>query len=148
MTEERAAMKKIILFAVVLTFVGCGKKHDHGEHETSAIAVELDNGKKWKADDPTTAGISALKTAVDRFTSGLKEAALDDYQRLHGELQPVVDGIFKSCTMTGEAHHQLHNYLGPVVKSLMILKGDDAKASADAVRTLERHLGDYSRYFE
>ncbi len=141
-------MKKIILFAVVLTFVGCGKKHDHDEHEPSAIAVELDNGKKWKADDPTTAGVAALKTAVDRFTSGVKEPALDDNQRLHDERQPVADGVFKSCAMTGETHHSLHNYLGPVVKSLMVLEGDDAKAAADAVRTFERHLGDYSRYFE
>lgn len=141
-------MKNLILFAAVLMLAGCGKKHEHGEHETSAARVELDNGNKWKADVPTTAGVAALKAAVDQFASGVKEPSVSDYHRLHGELQPKLDNIFKSCTMTGEAHRQLHNYLGTVVKSLTILEGDDAKASADALRTLGHHLADYNRYFE
>lgn len=135
------------ILMVILWMSGCGKKEDHHAHEARAVQLD-DNGNKWKADAATKTGMEGLHQAVRSFRSDVKNPSITDYQRLHGELNAMVDGIFKSCTMTGEAHHQLHNYLTTVVASVKTLEGTDGHASEDALQTLERHLGEFHSFFE
>lgn len=61
-------------------------------------------------------------------------------------LQHEFKTIFDKCTMTGEAHNQLHNFLIPVQIQLDSLKSDTA--SVKNLEALQHYLETYPQYFE
>ena len=103
-------------------------------------AVQLDNGKRWKANPETTQGIAAMSAILDEHAkvpmanSMLKE-------KLEAEFQM----IFQKCTMTGEAHNQLHNYLIPLHKMLSAM---DEGSGEKQIAEMRDHLARYTTYFE
>lgn len=119
--------------------------HDHaaaeeqGHGEAQAGAVQLDNGKTWEANPETTEGIQAMASIVEGF-----DRATGDVAVLKEELQAEFSGIFAKCTMTGEAHEQLHNYLVPVKHMLDSLGNDPSDAQ---LADLRAYLGTYGNYF-
>ena len=103
-------------------------------------AVSLDNGKRWKANPETTEGIANMRALIENFPqSGQTKAQLKD--ALEAEFQM----IFQKCTMTGEAHEQLHNYLIPLHKMLSAMNGKSTDAEITAMHD---HLLMYEEYFE
>jgi hypothetical protein len=60
---------------------------------------------------------------------------------LKDSLQVEFKTIFQKCTMKGEAHDQLHNFLIPVKKELDQL-------SVENIDELTKYLKTYSNYFQ
>jgi hypothetical protein len=102
--------------------------------------VSLNNGKRWKANTETTQGIQSMRMLVERYPqSGMTKLQLKD--TLEAEFQM----IFQKCTMTGEAHEQLHNYLIPLHQMLNVM----SEKSTDAeIMAMHAHLQTYGEYFE
>lgn len=115
--------------------------HDHAEHSEAGAApvVQLDNGKTWAANTETTEGVQAMKALVEGY-----DPATGDGVVLKEELKAEFDQIFAKCTMTGDAHEQLHNYLIPLHK---MLDGLGADPSATELDSLREYLGTYGNYF-
>lgn len=149
-------MKHLLLanvLAAAILAVSCGTaepSHDHGHgHATVQAAdkvvaevdhrVQLDHGHTWAANAETTAGIAAMQALVGNFDPAQGDATL-----LKEGLTAAFKGIFAKCTMTGEAHDQLHNYLIPLKGML-----DDLGAVPDAaqLQALGQYLGTYKQYF-
>ncbi|KAB2879447.1 hypothetical protein F9K33_09295 [bacterium] len=144
-------MKTLLTLVIVLSFVSLGScKHKHSEDESShkIEPVQLDQGKKWKADQQTNEGVAKLQRLVTVFKTETPRPGIEDYKRLNSQLQTELDLVFKKCTMTGNAHQQLHNFLASVIKELNTLKEDDLKASEHAVLVMEKNLFSYSNFFE
>jgi len=130
------------------------KETDHKDHETNKVEAEtnhqheeeqnkvlLDSGKKWKANPETITGIANMQSLVQNGIAG--KASLTT---LYDPLQFEFKTIFDKCTMTGESHNQLHNFLIP-------LKGDLAKVKAGNVSTeslkeMQEYLSTFKNYFE
>lgn len=153
---------KLLLPVVLLVFVACNNQeskkeesHDNhqkeemndeqkdnkDEHEETAGKVQLDNGKKWKANPETITGINNMSTLVQNGIIGKVEVA-----KLYDSLQVEFKAIFDKCTMTGESHNQLHNYLLPLKGQL-----DKLKAGSSDINTLEEiqeRLLTFKNYFE
>jgi hypothetical protein len=153
---------KLLLPVLLLVFVACNNQeskkvenHDNlqkseikdeqmdnkDEHEETAGKVQLDNGKKWKANAETITGISNMSSLVQGGITGKTDAT-----KLHDSLQVEFKAIFDKCTMTGESHNQLHNYLLPLKGQL-----DKLKAGGSNINTLEEiqeYLGTFKNYFE
>lgn len=153
---------KLLLPVVLLVFVACNNQeskkeenHDNHqqsemndeqmgnkeEHEEAAGKVQLDNGKKWKANPETITGINNMSSLVQNGIIGKVEVA-----KLYDSLQVEFKAIFDKCTMTGESHNQLHNYLLPVKGQL-----DKLKAGSSDINTLEEmqeYLVTFKNYFE
>lgn len=112
--------------------------HDHSPHEQTqrAAEVELNNGELWTANPETTAGIENMLTATAEFN-----AESGDYEALKTTLTDEFKGIFTKCTMTGEAHNQLHNYLMP-------LKGKLDNLSQDNLLEVTNYLLSFEEYFK
>lgn len=110
--------------------------HHHG----STGAVQLDNGKPWEANIETTDGIQAMQAILDNF-----DPANEDGSLLKEELEAEFKDIFAKCTMTGEAHEQLHNYLIPVHGMLDKLDSVPTDAQREELST---YLGTYGNYFQ
>ena len=103
-------------------------------------AVQLDNGKRWKANPETTQGIAAMSAILDEHAKNpMAKTVLKE--KLEGEFQM----IFQKCTMTGEAHNQLHNYLIPLHKMLSAMDESSGEKELVAMRD---HLQAYGKYFE
>jgi hypothetical protein len=122
--------------------------HDHGkgDHDHGTAKVELNDGKRWQADQPTTEGVRAM-SAIVKTASGNHDMTAEQRAATAGELRDAYQQIFKKCTMTGAAHDQLHTFLVPMGPLLAKVEGE-AEASHHALETLGTHLATYDTYFE
>ncbi len=91
------------------------KKHneEHNEHEENEhnkeIKIVLIDGKKWKVDKPMMLLIQNIRTDVMDFNGN----TLDDYKVLADKINTNLEVLTSSCTMTGQAHDELHKWLVP-----------------------------------
>jgi hypothetical protein len=105
--------------------------------------LRLNNGKKWQANPETTEGILAMKEHLEAF----RNLGLGDYEQLRFHLEAEFKMIFEKCTMKGEAHNQLHNFLYPMRDCFSDLsKGTET--AEKAFITLEKYVPMYFDYFE
>jgi outer membrane lipopolysaccharide assembly protein LptE/RlpB len=140
--------KRIVLTGLVLlSLTACLKEkkttEKEGETTTEVTAetpkVTLDNGKLWIANPETTEGIHNLQKIIsergkEATGSVIKEALENEFQM-----------IFEKCTMEGEAHEQLHNYLLPLKMKLNKLDGTN---DAEVLKDIENYLKEYPKYFK
>ncbi|MGC4232116.1 MAG: hypothetical protein QM594_03835 [Niabella sp.] len=146
-------IKQFFLPVILFMLMACGnaeyEQSQEQVHETVTSAVQegpsevvtLDNGKKWSANKETTEGIEKMKTILQKGIAEHKAPS----ELLPG-LQQEFKTIFDKCTMTGEAHNQLHHFLIPLKNQLDGLKSDSA--SAKEMEALQEYLDTYSQYFE
>lgn len=113
---------------------------EHDDHNTAdGSAVQLDNGKTWEANAETTEGVKSMQAIVAGF-----DPATGDGELFKEELTAEFKDIFAKCTMTGESHEQLHNYLIPLHKMLDKLT---ASPSPEQLTEMSQYLGTYENYF-
>ena len=153
---------KFLLPVVLLVFVACNnqeskKEENHDNHQKSEMKdeqmdnkeeheetdgkVQLDNGKKWKANPETITGINNMITLVQTGITGKTEPS-----KLHDTLQVEFKTIFDKCTMTGESHNQLHNFLLPLKAELEKLK--TGYGDAETLKEMQEYLLTFKNYFE
>lgn len=109
--------------------------------EEIRVPVSLDEGKKWKVNPEITDAIQKMSVLL---AEGMQTGTAP--QMLAAPLQEQYESIFKNCTVTGEAHEQLHHFLMPIGEYLKMI--DQPGASAETLHSLEDHLLDYPAYFE
>ena len=117
----------------------------HEEQDEQAAPVLLNNGEKWKANEETTAGIKKMTALTTAFPAQPTPA---DYQAIKRSLENEFNLILSQCTMTGEAHTQLHNYLLPMKPLFEDLKSQDTEICSLAMNKLKQHLAGYENYFQ
>jgi len=111
------------------------------------LTVQLDEGKKWKANVETSQGVNKMMGSVKKvISSDLSD--IEDYRALGAALQTDFNEIFQKCTMTGEAHEQLHNFLLPMVDMVKTFEQKDLAACEKTLPRIKEHLGSYYDYFE
>jgi hypothetical protein len=116
---------------------------EEAHHHISEL--KLDNGKRWSTHPRITKGINIMKEILDSFS---EKDDIKAYPMLKEELETEFHSIIKYCTMDGEAHDQLHNYLLPMNKILDGLSSPDLKVCQDHLNAMDKHLAEYSNYFE
>jgi hypothetical protein len=117
------------------------QKDNKDEHEETVSKVQLDNGKKWKANAETITGINLMSSLVQNGIDGKMDAA-----KLVDSLQVEFKTIFDKCTMTGESHNQLHNFLIPIKGQLEKLKAGNT--DAEILKEMQEYLLTFKNYFE
>lgn len=154
-------MKKIIFLLPLLVILsgGCQNKrsagdheektdtvrHTETEHEGAFAPVTLVNGQKWKANPETTTGIRNMETLLEKFPAAPK---LEDYHALRLNLEKELNQVLEKCTMSGEAHTQLHNFLLPMRAYFEKMGAGTAEQCNDGFVSLRNHLAEYTKYFE
>ncbi len=119
------------------------KAEEHHESENNGIV--LDNGKRWIANPETTAGIENMINILNSFN---EKENVEAYGKLTEELKSEFTMIFEKCTMTGEAHNQLHHFLVPIKNLLETLPSSDLKQCQESFGNLNKHLAKYNEYFK
>lgn len=161
---------KLILGIAILVFaVSCdsktGKIHDHSaaqqtdehqkekpasqqtnEHEHAVGEVlQLNNGNLWEANLETTAGIDNMKLLIKSFSEGDN---MEAYATVKQNLEKEFGTIIAKCTMTGEAHNQLHKYLVPMKDLFDGLAASDLDTRKSSLNKINTHLEAYTKYFK
>ena len=125
----------VIISLVTLTLLmGCSDDHAKTEshdahhkttgHEASPTGLVLNDGKKWEMDEHTRGSFAKMADSFLNADHASMEAT--GLKTVGNDLQSELDVLIQGCTMTGEAHNQLHVYLTgyiPAVKALSE-KGD------------------------
>lgn len=118
---------KIIVIAVLLIIFNISCKNDKKTIETTPKVeqkviqedthnhnhdtIVLNDGKKWKVVNHMMAHIKNMEKDVLNFNG----KSLDDYQNLSKKLDKNIELLTSNCTMTGQAHDELHKWLLPYI---------------------------------
>jgi len=114
-------------------------------HDSITKAVTLNNGEKWKANPETNTGIANMKAMVYNFGGN---ESIDAYKNLKAGLEKEFNTIIEKCSMNGEAHEQLHNYLLPMQAMFDSLNSNKIETCKTGFAQIKDHLAEYSEYFE
>src|SRR5690606_17053222 len=148
-------MKRTLLMPALAVFMwGCtgNSSHNHGsyEHQEHAVHehhdevpadnVKTDNGKKWNANAETTEGIHEMISLAEQQEEG-KISIIE----LREKMDAAFNNILQKCTMTGEAHNQLHHYLLPLKAKYEKL---DEKSGKEQIEDIRHYLNSYKNYFQ
>ena len=113
-------------------------------HESEGV-LKLNNGDLWMANAETTEGIEKMTQLIANFTD---TENMEAYAELKKTLETEFGTIISKCTMTGESHDQLHNYLLPMKPLFKDLAAEDLETRKGALEKLTKHLSEYSAYFK
>lgn len=155
-------LKIIPLLTLIILSVGCGgnvkqnteqnnaaadtlhQKHQEenvGEKTETAGNLILNNGAKWQANTETTVGINNMLKLVDDYMNNKNT----DTKVLGQNLEKEFTDILQKCTMSGEAHNQLHNFLLPLKDKIEHLKENQ---KTEEVKEIQSYLKNYNTYFQ
>lgn len=149
-------MKPLLFFIAFLLVVSCNQKSEkktvleivettEETHESIDEEVSLNNGELWQANPETTEGIKKMKVRMNSFNDFEN---MEAYSLLKKGLEEDFTELFQKCTMKGEAHHQLHNYLFPFIDLFDGLESSDLTICKSSFKDLNLHLDTYSNYFK
>ena len=141
-----------ILFFATAVIATCGPSAEKQKttetnetHGAITKAVTLNNGEKWNANPETNTGIANMKTLVNNFGGN---ESIDAYHDLKAGLEKEFNTIIEKCTMKGEAHEQLHNYLLPMQPMFDSLGSNKIQTCKTGFAQIKNHLAEYSNYFQ
>jgi hypothetical protein len=120
---------------------------DHEHHEgaagAGALSLSLNEGTKWEMDEHTR---SLFRQMAERFEElDAPNASEEELAALGTSLQGDLDALIAGCTMVGDAHNELHKFLGQYMPSVHRLRESGSLTEAQTVHGL---LVAYPDYFE
>ena len=147
--------KAVILMLLTSLMIACNQHTEHKQehtkvadtdsHKESNHELSLNNGNRWKANAETTTVVNNMITLMNNFSDTENTTA---YLSLKDSLEVEFNLIFKNCTMKGEAHNQLHNFLLPTKEMFQGLKSSNLDSCKQRYDGLNEHLAKYANYFE
>lgn len=93
------------------------------------------------ANQETTDGVKSMVLLTDSFD-------LQHYTKYKAKLEKQCGLIFKNCTMTGDAHNQLHNFLLPLRDNFEGLASRNTKEASNAFNNIKIQLKFYNQLFK
>ena len=126
-------MNKVLIILSALFLVACGP-------DPSTVQLKLNNGGKWEINAEMTPYIEeGMKILADYIAN--QET---DYHTLADQLEKQNWKLIKNCTMEGESHDQLHNWLHPHMA--MIEELEDAENQEEAKVAVEKLAASFDVY--
>ena len=127
----------------MLSNYSCNKQEENSSNYQKNI-ISLNNGNPWKASPETTNGIENMKKIMASFNI---DSNLNLYDKLVDDLTEEFLIILEKCTMKGESHDQLHNYLLPIKIMFKDLLNTNIKERQKTFYKLSSHLENYKYFF-
>jgi hypothetical protein len=120
----------------------------HHDEEEAVVPLSLNNGMKWKADDPTNENVKAIRKVVSNFESK-QNLMLHDYHNASQEINNAINTLLTGCKMTGAEHEALHQWLLPLIDNTKkLLDSKEAEESAKIFSAIKEQLNLYNHYFD
>jgi hypothetical protein len=142
--------KNFIVIFFLLFLNACNhQKNTNEQHEKASEiknseALVLNNGKKWKLDDPTRINIISIKETMD---AAAKERQRD-YKMLATNLEAELNHLISECKMSGKDHDMLHVWLEEFLSTLKQLKDSNQQEKDKIFEKLNGQMQNFYQYFE
>jgi len=147
-------MKIIISFTAISLFLfSCGNTsnekskeqtetviHEEHHHNDEIQTIELNNNEKWKVDDHMVAHIRNMENDINSFAM----AEQKKYKLLSEKLLNNIDLLTSNCTMTGQAHDELHKWLLPYIE--MVNELSESKDNMEAAKKFENIKASFATF--
>lgn len=145
----------LITAALLMT---CSEDHAKVDHHEAAIhadrqsstnqesgmeGLSLNNGEKWEMDEHTRS--SFIKMAGSFLNADHTSLEGEGLKQAGADLQLDLDGLIKGCTMTGDAHNQLHVYLTGYIPAVQALS---ESGKVEDAKKVKHYLEIYDDYLE
>lgn len=166
-------LKLILMSALFVSFMSCKDSgqtadtaeteeiHEHGHnHDNDELhsndqkgmknenVLALNNGEKWKSDDPTNMHAQNLIGLNQDFRTKASDANLEMFRNYADMLQQELNGMIKDCKMDGPDHDALHLWLEPVLNRVKDLKNAETDEKAKEIDAdLSGKIMKYDQFF-
>ncbi len=145
------------LFALVILGLGIGawwlthhahESPDHHHHDAAATALTLNDGQRWKTDQPLRTGMQRIRDAVDQATGAHVNARFtaEDATALSATVQENVNYLIANCKLAPKADAALHVVITDLLTAATRLAGNPA--AHEGWEQLHRALRQYPDFFE
>jgi len=137
----------IIAFAAVAMLLAApfARGEEPAQEATHESLFKLNDGQKWQMDEHTRKAIDSIRKTLHRSTP----SNLPDLKALGATLQAQIDGLIRGCTMTGDAHAQLHIFLSKFMPIATTLHdATDGAVAGQALSDARQLLTEYDQFFE
>ncbi len=115
--------KSTILLALISVFIySCGNSANNDstaqvttiaeeEHHHNDGPIVLNEGEKWIVDEEMMVHVKNMDNDVNAFEA----KSLNDFSVLAKKIENNIELLTSNCTMTGQAHDELHKWLLPFI---------------------------------
>lgn len=121
--------------------------HDPGASAAS-LELRLDNGSRWRTDDPLRTGMSAIRSALEGSLPAIRDGgfAPQDYANLARSLATEAGEIVTNCRLPEAADMQLHIILAQLLDGAAMM--ETASGREDGVVKAVGAVNAYGAYFD
>lgn len=144
--------KQLSGFLLILAFMftGCEgspnnteiKSVKENEHHHSEEEIKLNNGEKWIVEPSMLSIIHKMESEINHFDQL-------NFTELGTILSKDIEDLTSNCTMTGQAHDELHKWLLPYIDLVEELTQTSDKQKAIAIYDrLKRSFRTFNQYFK
>lgn len=126
-------------------------QHVHDAHSQQGQKLHLNNGKKWRTDQPLRKGMAGIRaTAVDTIDKIHSGKATDaTYDAAVKTVGNELAGIVQNCKLAPAADAQLHLVISDIMAASEAMEGKSKRQSrTDGAVALARALNAYGAHFE
>jgi hypothetical protein len=144
LSKTLSAITVVSAFALVPAIGAASESHAHG---AEAHKLTLDNGQKWRIDQPLRVGMESIRDQVTQMHLAAERAPLkpEYYHALGASIQNEIGDIVRNCKLDPAADANFHILLGRLEAAAESLKRKDARRGMkEAFEALEH----YGRFFD
>lgn len=118
------------------------EEHDH-DHEHDGIV--LNDGEKWEVVEHMMAHIQNMESDISAFDG----KSIAEYKTLSAAIDKNLDLLTSNCTMTGQAHDELHKWLLPYIDlTTEFAAAETAKEASESFQQIKTSFGTFSEFFK
>lgn len=121
------------------------EEHHHNEE---ADAIQMDSGKKWVIVPEMMKYLRNIENAVAEFPKK-ENHSFDDYKILAQLIEKNLESLTSNCTMTGQAHDELHKWLVPFLDlSKEFSESKNQEEAKNNFQKVKESFEVFNKYFE
>ena len=128
--------------ALLFSLTSCNNQNNKVPLERGSTPA---NSMIWEANPETTSGINNMKVLIASFDI---DTGTEEFSELKKGLEYEFKMIFENCTMKGEAHEHLHDYLFPMKDLFNGLVSSNLNSCKESFKKLDNHLSEYDKIFK
>lgn len=113
-------------------------------HHVHSDEIVLDGDKKWTVDTNMMVFIRGMEDDISSFSQDK-----DEFSTLANDLDDKLNSLTSNCTMSGQAHDELHKWLLPFIETASELKeGGNTKEKENTFAELKESFVLFNKFFE
>lgn len=123
--------------------------HDHSAESGEDFQLQLNDGEKWQADQATNTAFIRMQAVMSDYGQWMTDTtSISTFNQAGQRLQAELNTLFKTCSMKGPAHDELHVLLEQLIPKVKTLQGQETEAAHDAFVEAQMLVDSYYLYFE